>query len=58
MRRDATKSDGRVDPRFGDDWWRRGVIYQIYSRSFADSDGDGTGDLPGIIEHLDQLGPS
>jgi glycosidase len=58
MRRDATKPDGPVDPRFGDDWWRRGVIHQIYPRSFAHSDGDGTGDLPGIIEHIDHLGPS
>jgi alpha-glucosidase len=36
-------------------WWKAGVIYQIYPRSFADSNGDGIGDLRGIIEHLDYL---
>jgi len=45
-----------TSPRFGDDWWRRGVVYQVYPRSFADTDGDGVGDLRGIIDHLDHLG--
>ena len=36
-------------------WWKSSVIYQIYPRSFADSNGDGIGDLNGITEHLDYL---
>ena len=36
-------------------WWQRGVIYQIYPRSFADANGDGVGDLRGVVEHLDYL---
>jgi alpha-glucosidase len=37
------------------DWWRRGVLYQVYVRSFADSNGDGIGDLQGVIDRLDYL---
>ena len=37
------------------DWWRSAVVYQVYPRSFADSDGDGIGDLRGLIGHLDHL---
>ncbi len=36
-------------------WWTRSTVYQIYPRSFADSNGDGIGDLRGIIDRLDHL---
>lgn len=37
------------------DWWRGAVIYQIYPLSFCDSDGDGLGDLPGVLSRLDYV---
>jgi alpha-glucosidase len=48
----SAESEGTTDP---DRWWHGGVFYQIYPRSYADSDGDGAGDLPGIISRLDYL---
>ena len=41
-----------IDPQ---SWWRDAVIYQIYPRSFADTNGDGVGDIPGVISKLDYL---
>ena len=37
------------------DWWRTAAIYQVYVRSFADANGDGIGDLPGVRAKLDYL---
>jgi alpha-glucosidase len=47
-------ADGRGRSAMSE-WWRGGVIYQVYPRSFYDSDGDGVGDLPGVISRLGYL---
>ena len=48
----VTRLKGRAE---NPDWWRGAVIYQIYPRSFQDSNGDGIGDLRGIIDRLDHV---
>jgi alpha-glucosidase len=42
-------------PAASDSWWKQAVIYEVYPRSFGDTNGDGIGDLNGITQHLDYL---
>ncbi|MBJ3763044.1 DUF3459 domain-containing protein [Maribius pontilimi] len=51
MANPVVRPQGPVDK----DWWRGAVIYQIYPRSYQDTNGDGIGDLPGIIHRLDHI---
>lgn len=48
-------SDIPIESRNDNDWWKSGIFYQIYPRSFMDSNGDGVGDLRGIISRLEYL---
>ena len=48
MRKDENMKDKRV-------WWKEAIVYQIYTRSFQDSNGDGIGDLQGIISRLNYI---
>lgn len=50
-----TKSPADMVSDEGQPWWRSAVIYQIYPRSFLDTNGDGVGDLPGIIANMDYI---
>lgn len=49
------ETEAEADYRAGREWFKSAVVYQIYPRSFADSDGDGIGDLRGVIGKLDYL---
>ncbi|MFT0846804.1 alpha-amylase family glycosyl hydrolase [Actinomycetaceae bacterium L2_0104] len=57
----SSLTDPSVHPQSGNrlvadaDWWRQAAVYQIYPRSFADANGDGIGDLRGIISRIDYL---
>lgn len=55
----APNTNIKIEPHDGAckaaEWWQEGVIYHVYLRSFCDSDGDGIGDLPGLMSRLEYL---
>uniref|UniRef100_A0A182MLT9 alpha-glucosidase n=1 Tax=Anopheles culicifacies TaxID=139723 RepID=A0A182MLT9_9DIPT len=51
----STAASARTESKNDNDWWKSGIFYQIYPRSFMDSNGDGIGDLRGIMSRLEYL---